>query len=93
MTTRILAPEAARRRVRLPNVVRRPLVWTVILSWPESTVARYIEQYLPGAKTARRGRCCAIQHPSFESYGEDGLYDIALAKGLPLLGVERMPAI
>ncbi len=72
-------------RARVPS----PRVWTVILCSPIAVVRTYVNHYLKGATLVQRGRFCAVQHPSFEEYGEDGLYDIALAHKLPVQFISR----
>lgn len=85
MTTAAAAIQIVSSHAKTP----RHLVWTVIVRSSARLVQPYVNQYLKGAKLRERGRFCAIQHPSFEEYGEEGLYDIALHHKLPLEAITR----
>lgn len=85
MTTAAAAIQIVSSRAKTPS----HLVWTVILRSSARMVGPYITRYLKGAKVVERGRFCAIQHDSFEKYGEDGLYDIAFHHKLPVEGILR----
>lgn len=85
MTTANAAIQIVSSRAKTPS----DLVWTVILRSSARMVGPYINEYLKGAKVVERGRFCAIQHASFEEYGEEGLYDIALHHQLPVEGIVR----
>lgn len=85
MTTVAAAIQIVSPRAKAPPY----LVWTVILRSPVRVVQGYVNRYLKGAKLRERGRFCAIQHSSFEEYGEDGLYDIALVHKLPVEAILR----
>ncbi len=73
-------------RAKLPAT---RLLWTVVLRQSMRLVAPYVKRYLKGAKLVQRGRFCAVQHPSFEDFGEEGLYDVALAHNLPVEAIVR----
>lgn len=74
----------------IPDAQVRPYkVLTVLLQWPEHRVLQYIDQYLEGAKTRQVGRFCAVQHPMFAAYGEDGLWDVAYSHKLPVFAITR----
>lgn len=68
-------------------------VLTVLLHWGLPEVRAHIDKYLTGARLKQIGRYCAVQHPSFAEFGEQGLYDVAFAHKLPLIGVIRARAI
>lgn len=71
-----------------PNDTRaRIKVLTVIFRASMAEVRRLAATHARGAKCYSVGRFVALQHPDLERYGEQGLWDIAHARGLP---VERI---
>lgn len=66
---------------------------TVVLQTDAETAKRHCRQFVPDAKVKAAGKYVAIQAPSLEAFGKQGIEDIAHAKRLPLVEVrDDVPA-
>lgn len=71
--------------MRDPNAAKPSIkVLTVIFRSTEAEIRKYAKAHAPGARCYSVGRFVALQHPDLEKYGEQGLWDLAHARGLPV---------